>query len=1245
MQWNCQSLMNKLSEFQHRTNNFDIILLSETWLQKKDNINIKNFDIIRKDRSTKKGGGVAILIRNGIKYQRTSVEYNCNGQIELCSINLFINNEKWLIISCYKSPDNNITENNWKKFLDQFNNKKILIAGDLNAHHHLWGDEKIDTQGKRIYNAIDDTNLFFLNQGKKTYKSRQFNTETAIDITIIDCSTITSFNWDVNDETWGSDHYPIFINLNERPDKKIINKASERLHNTKTNWEEIVEKFKIKINDLNNIIFNTQTPIQVKYTTLTATITDCFYSSSKIYNNYNNKINKYNPKKKSNKLSNGAPWWDEHCEKLIRIRRANFKKLKEYPNRENFDNYTKIEKQTRKELKKIKDDKKTEFLESLTKHSSPKYIWSKMKSFKNQWNKKTCPNEYNEKMSSVINQAIDSLCPPTTRPTPINFQQQNNTDPFLDNTFTMEELEYALSNLRLNSAPGEDKIDYKTIKNLSEELKPMILHLYNEIFNEGIFPDEWKQYKIFFIPKQDNKKVRPISLAPCLLKIFEKMLNLRLTWWLEHHNKMPSTQYGFRAGKSCVDNLSQIQTEILLASENKESTIGLFIDIKSAYDNVIDKILNTRLKNLGIPLKTQIFIHNLISDRRLHFNYDEIDEYRLVYRGLPQGSVLSPILYTIYMLELENVTTNCKVVQFADDVCFFTRTQTTRIALQNIKTTIDNTSQFLKNSGLEIAPEKCQLIVFNEKNNNNWKLKIENTTIKSKDTIKFLGLTFQSSGKWNKQVDIIKKKCIQPLSIIKYLRSTWKGADPSLMLKLYKALIRSRIEYGAFLFNLTTSQQNILDKIQYQAVRLSMGYRQSTPTNVMLAESKEIPLEIRFKYLCKNYLCKILNNDEHPVTKSIQNLFDIYEHPTRIQKDKNPMIIECFQSIEKIKHYIDYENVPVKFRFEYSNYFYEPIVSFDEGKLIQKTKKADDMFNTLFGDKLKNTIAYFTDGSKSQDKSFVGFAYVCTKNTQIKKSRTTSYASIFSAEAMAIHSVLLDIKKRKEKEYLIFSDSQSVLLALHSRQNMNKRSHIIYEIKKELMILNEQDKKVKLHWVPAHVGIKFNEMIDEEAKKSINDGIDSQILIPHSDFKSEWKKQMREEYDLWCLENSKTKGIEYFNHYYKKNTHPWFHNLKFKRKSIVTINRMRSGHNSTYASLKKFKIKNDSTCDCGISEDNLNHIFFQCNIYARQRKFLIKNFIKNKKFPPYNIEAILSNMGEIEIINIARFINSIKKCI
>ena len=162
-------------------------------------------------------------------------------------------------------------------------------------------------------------------------------------------------------------------------------------------------------------------------------------------------------------------------------------------------------------------------------------------------------------------------------------------------------------------------------------------------------------------------------------------------------------------------------------------------------------------------------------------------------------------------------------------------------------------------------------------------IKLGSSIIRESRVVSFLGLEISRDLNWGPQVRKIVSKCQNPLKILSCLRHTWWGADPALLIRLYIAIVRSRIEYASFLFcDLSRTQSLTLDRIQFKALRLAMGYRTSTPTNVILAESGQPPLSLRFRYLGRNYVTRVLSDSTHRVTPALQEILDFIENPVNV---------------------------------------------------------------------------------------------------------------------------------------------------------------------------------------------------------------------------------------------------------------------------------------------------------------------------------------------------------------------------
>lgn len=271
--------------------------------------------------------------------------------------------------------------------------------------------------------------------------------------------------------------------------------------------------------------------LQSKYTTYMATIVDCVRDGTPGKGKVTSPLisgssQSANSRNKSIKAKTAA-WWNEECDQLIQQRKEAYLNFRVTPNSDNLRSYCKSLVLTKKRLRQLKKDHFLEFCSSLNKHTSMSFIWNKVRALNNSYTRNLKSNEYSEKSMNSIKSSIDELCPPWSEVPKPDFSNAARVDLF-ESSFSMEELNWAINKGRTKSCPGPDGIDYVILKKLTHPLKICLLNLLNEIYLSGTFPKEWHQFNVFFIPKKDSGKFRPISLAQTSLKVLERMLCQRL---------------------------------------------------------------------------------------------------------------------------------------------------------------------------------------------------------------------------------------------------------------------------------------------------------------------------------------------------------------------------------------------------------------------------------------------------------------------------------------------------------------------------------------------------------------------------------------------------------------------------------------------------------------------------------------------------------------------------------------------
>lgn len=1231
MQWNCRGLRGKLPEIQHLVNDLDLLCLQETLLTVTTNISLNGFSIIRSDMVNQGERGICIIIHKSITFRFINLDQFLHNSWELLAISIPFLNSNLLIINVYRHPNQSTPVRILKELFDFCCDFEFfLLVGDLNAHHHAWNCANSDKFGEDLINLIELNNINILNDGNPTRFSFPLTSQSVIDLSLASSQLAPICNVRTLDDQLGSDHFPISILI------AFCNKAVNRINlRIKLNKDELTALCR-ELEPPLDMLFSGSTSIcnaADKYERLIAHIHQTI-----------SKISSQSSSGKSSRVSSNrkspssSPWWNDTCSGAVRDRKLALATYKRFPSYSNFLEYKKKIAECKKILLKEKRTSWKQFCTNFNSKTPTGEIWKLIKAFKN---KNFAPPPDADKTEQLFSAAISKLCPLSCAPPPLpSVAEMKEEDHllsschhWLENPISWEELSLVLKNLKTSSCPGLDGIDNKLILSFPEKLLKLFLSIFNQMLEEGSFPPSWHKSVVIFIPKNGGSGLRPISLNSCLLKILEKCLYNRMAWLLESGCVLPDSQFGFRKFRSCHDNLIILTNYIHKGFLNGLDTAAVFLDINSAFDNVVPSVLINQLKDLGIPAKVRKFIGNLLHTREISFiNNGTLSNSLYSFKGTPQGSMLSPILFNIFIKNISNnLHPEVKILQYADDVVIFSHNRSLLLTYDFINLSLDSIHNFLAPIGLEVSPLKSSYILFSKKRIpplSPYPIVINGHDIPRKDNVRFLGVLLDSRLNGKPHLLHLINKGRKVADILTSLAGVSWGAHPSSLITIYRAVFRSSLEYGCLILKLNGNKSlfSKLQRAQYRILRNALGFRCSTPINVILEEAKEPPLNFRFSYTTSKYLIKQLSLKFNPVIHSYNLLQESLTSVKKISAAKlNIPSLHIFNKLLDPSKLIHRSSFLPIFQTNFQALIHRPRILFlnipDIHLLPNSSINAE--FNIFLSKNFKDDLAIYTDGSKSADLDFVGAAlYIPTLNFCLQH-KLPPETSIFSAEAWAILQALIFIKDSNSNSVVIFSDSKSVLDTILSH-NLSHDNYIILRIREKLHELSAQI-SITLVWVPAHKGISGNERVDSLAKQAASHGSQPKFRTPYPDLFCISKAWLKEKTHNFHLEYSINKGTFHFTNFHTDSSTPWFHRKALCRNLIVLINRMRSNHYNLNHSLARKNFISSGDCPCGESRQDLNHFIFRCNITRNKAAKLFKYLKEEFPMAPVDIFPLIKN--------------------
>jgi hypothetical protein len=591
---------------------------------------------------------------------------------------------------------------------------------------------------------------------------------------------------------------------------------------------------------------------------------------------------------KSPKSRKGLPFMTRKIQRLIRrrdkayLRKQSARKLNKDPliRRKANKEFADLKREVQKELRKAY----WEHVESIVTPMEPdnpyrgmRRFWSFIKNMRTDNSGVGALKENGRILSSpkeqadTLNRQFESVF---TREDPIdpsiNTEQAHPSMP--DITFTTAGIEKLLRGLNDHKAAGPDHIAPKVLKELAPTIAPTLQLIFTKCYESGSTPTLWKQANVAPVFKKGEKSkpanYRPISLTCICSKLMEHVITSAIMTHASDNNILYEHQHGFRSKRSCETQLLEFTSEVINTMQEGLQTDVLIMDFSKAFDKVGHEHLLAKLHHYGITGKTNNWIRSFLTGRTQTVVLEDEKSYiGNVISGVPQGSVLGPCLFLMYINDMPN-NISSTVRLFADDTIAYLALKTPEDA-SKLQEDLDRLADWEVKWQMEFHPEKCQVlhITRNRTRRINSSYTLHGHTLEVVDAAKYLGITFTSDLSWNQQIQNVCKKATNTLN---FLKRNLRINSPRLKEKAYKTLVRPHLEYSSAVWDpYTKTNINKIEMVQRRSARFTLNrYRNMSSVGEMLSELNWTTLETRRRNARLTMLYKMING--HVATDHLQ---------------------------------------------------------------------------------------------------------------------------------------------------------------------------------------------------------------------------------------------------------------------------------------------------------------------------------------------------------------------------------------
>jgi hypothetical protein len=851
-----------------------VICINETWLDDSDLdsnwvIDKEHLEIFRLDRNKvltgkKKGGGSLILCPRKLKpKRRPDLELSMHN-IESVWIEISAGNTKILINALYNPCENKFAhfDDFMNKNIDQaiVENKPTIILGDINQN--ILDQPTME----KITNIITPYGFNLCNRTEAT--RIQGDSQSLIDITMTDIGN--AYLTTVSDTPINTDHlmtttvFPIKTNKN----------STARKITTLDKSQYTKEEFNRDLSRKNfNSIYQVDCP-QEAYSRFERILGSTLHKHAPVTRKY------VKPKPFTAVQRN-----NEELRKLAELKKRAYADYKGQSTVQSFEAYKASRNKYNNALKRTKI--KANMLK-YTQLNSDQKRWKYINNMRQSQNDAQQINELrnslgdlvteNAKKAELFNYKFVTLGDYNGTVIPYNLKPTRRGETFHFRFITTAETCKYIKQLDNSKPMGPSTIPAWAIKDAEVILTPHICYLINLAISQRVFPNQLKLADVTPIFKKGNKEdptnYRPISITCPISKIYERALCTQITEFLERNRILSGTQFGFQKSKSSTDAISYLVEAIRKELDSGNIASAAFIDLSKAFDSLDHEILQHKLTEIGFSLHAAQLIQSYLSNRKQRVNVNGcFSTWYETYQGVPQGTILGPILFLIYVYDLQASTGIGNICQYADDTTIYVTGRNATDNALELERCCEKLLRYFEAHRLKVNVSKTEYVIFSRKGTGPMEtpLKVGEQSISPTKTAKYLGIHLDAHLTFEKQVNVILQKMAMGIKTIYAIRDFLPLTS---RLMLFNSLVIPHMTYAApLLAGLLQKHIKSLDSQLSWGIKACCNLSSYTPSLCLKKRHKILPAKFMIQQSVLLYF--------HKIIKGHTNSFKIVEFPTK----------------------------------------------------------------------------------------------------------------------------------------------------------------------------------------------------------------------------------------------------------------------------------------------------------------------------------------------------------------------------